>query len=54
MYMYFVGTCRCRILVVTNQMVKVLYVDHNDTITVTRRQLRPLPPQFNQLPYQVT
>ena len=45
--------CRVRVVSVNGGKIQVLFVDHGDTTETTKAELRPLAPQFTQLPFQV-
>ena len=45
--------CRVRVVSVNGGKIQVFFVDHGDTTETTKAELRPLAPQFRQLPFQV-
>ncbi|XP_028405181.1 tudor domain-containing protein 7-like [Dendronephthya gigantea] len=45
--------CRVKVTSVNGGEIKVFFVDHGDSTVASKDQLRPLAPQFRQLPFQV-
>ena len=46
--------CRVKVTSVINGgKLQVFFVDHGDTTETSKAELRPLAPQFRQLPFQV-
>ena len=45
--------CRVKVTTVNGGKLQVFFVDHGDTTETSKAELRPLAPQFRQLPFQV-